>query len=77
MILSLGGHQAAGDRDRLEAAIRRLERASSLTIDLTRVSTIDSSLLGSLVRLFTLVKSRGGDVRLDGPPGPTGTVLPQ
>jgi anti-anti-sigma regulatory factor len=69
-VLGLVGVPSTGDAERLEAAIRGLERVPRvLTIDLTGAPAIDSSLFGRLIALGSTVMLRGGKVEVKGLPG--------
>jgi len=67
-VLHLKGSVHSGpDCRRLEQEVEQLAGSSTLVIlDLSEVTHVDSSAIGSIVRCFTKLKSSGGKLRLAG-----------
>ena len=64
----------AGQWDRVFATLAEADPAD-VTVDLSAATFIDSSVLGSLVRLHRTVTARGGETTLTGAAGPVARTI--
>lgn len=62
-------------RERLQQAIEDARDAGLLIIDLSRVSFLDSTILGALVGALRRMREQGGEIRLVYPPHPVSRIF--
>ena len=66
----LDAYSAPEVRSQIHALIEETGTGGVLVVDLTRVTFLDSSILGTLVGALRRMRERGGELRLVYPPQP-------
>jgi anti-sigma B factor antagonist len=69
VIVALRGEFDLAERDRVRAAFDSIARSSTIVLDLTGVEYVDSTILGTLIKLRTELASEAGELVIVALPG--------